>query len=267
MDKVFKALADPTRRYVLDELRQRNGQTLGELCGRVDMARQSVSQHIDLLEEANLISTQRSGREKLHYINPVPIYEIQERWIQKFEQSRLKTISNVKKRAEETTAMSKETLPTYVYVTYINATPEAVWEALTDADLSGQYWGHHNVSDWKVGSEWKHIRTDGSGIADAVGTIIETDHPRKLVMTFESPIDAHPSTTVTFLIEPHRQIVRLTVTHENLEDEPFRAISAGWPTVMANLKSLLDTGKPLPTDPWEMHAELRAEQLAKHGQS
>lgn len=267
MDRVFRALADPTRRYLLDALHRRNGQTLGELCARVDMARQSVSQHIDQLEEANLISTRKVGREKLHYINPIPIHQIQQRWIYKFEESRLQTISNVKKRAEETTVVSKKTeqTQTYVYVTYIHATPEAVWDALTDADVSGQYWGHHNVSDWKVGSKWEHIRTDGSNIADAVGKVLETDHPRKLVMTFDSPIDERPSTTVTFLIEQHREIVRLTVTHENLEADPFKAISAGWPTVMANLKSLLETGSPLPSDPWEMHAELRDEQMAKHG--
>src|SRR3954451_7129901 len=109
-DAVFKALADPTRRFLLDALHERNGQTLGELCARLAMARQSATQHLDVLEAANLISTVRSGRQKLHYLNPVPLHEIQERWIERFEVSRLRTLSTVKRRAEE--AMTEK--PTFV---------------------------------------------------------------------------------------------------------------------------------------------------------
>jgi len=100
LDKVFKALADPTRRELLDRLHAANGQTLGELCGTIDMARQSVTQHLAILEDANLITTVRRGREKLHYLNPVPLHEINERWISKFEEPRLRAISAVKRRAE-----------------------------------------------------------------------------------------------------------------------------------------------------------------------
>ncbi len=148
-DKVFKALADPTRRYLLDRLHEHNGQTLTELCERVEMARQSATQHLDLLEGANLVSTVRRGREKLHYLNPVPLHEIQERWIDKFERPRLRALSALKRRAEE--AMNDK--PTFVYTIYIESTPEAVWHALTDAELTAEYWGHSNVSDWKVGSQ------------------------------------------------------------------------------------------------------------------
>ena len=148
-------------------------------------------------------------------------------------------------------------IPSYVYVTYINATAERVWEALTDADLTAQYWGHSNVSDWEAGSKWEHLRTDGSGIADIEGTVLEVDKPKRLVMTFGN------DTTVTFTIEPHEDIVRVTVVHENIPSQKdLEALSAGWPAVMANLKSLLETGKPLPQAPWEMHAELRAGQMA-----
>jgi DNA-binding transcriptional ArsR family regulator len=101
-DPVFKALADPTRRLLLDRLHERNGQTLGELCGRLDMARQSATQHLSVLEAANLITTVRRGREKLHYLNPVPLHEIQERWIDKFERPRLRALSDLKRRAEAT---------------------------------------------------------------------------------------------------------------------------------------------------------------------
>lgn len=100
IDKVFKALADPSRRKLLDLLHVNNGQTLSELCGELDMARQSVTQHLGLLEEANLISVQRQGREKLHYFNPVPIHEIYERWIRKFETERLGALHNLKTKLE-----------------------------------------------------------------------------------------------------------------------------------------------------------------------
>ncbi len=265
-DSVFKALADPARRYLLDSLRARNGQTLGELCVQLDMARQSASQHVAILEAANLISTVWRGREKLHYLNPVPIHEIQERWIGKFDHPRLLALRTLKQQAEENTMADR---PTYVYVTYIEATPDRVWHALTDADLTAQYWGHRNVSDWQVGSTWEHHRTDGSGIADGIGKILAVVPPRRLVMTFESPTGERvtPPAQVTFDIEPYGDIVRLTVTHENLPSQAdYEAVSAGWPAVFANLKSLLETGHVLPQPPWEMHAELRAEQLAKNDQ-
>jgi uncharacterized protein YndB with AHSA1/START domain/DNA-binding transcriptional ArsR family regulator len=255
---VFKALADPTRRQLLDRLHERNGQTLGELCGSLAMARQSASQHLTVLEAANLISTVWHGREKLHYLNPVPLHEISERWIDKFETPRLRSLSAVASAAEEQ-AMSEK--PSYVYVTYVAATPEAVWHALTDADLTAAYWGHSNVSDWQPGSTWQHVRTDGSGVVDVVGTVLAADPPRELVMTFGGEGDA-PS-EVTFTIEPYQEIVRLTVRHEKLPTPgDVEAVSAGWPAVMANLKSLLETGRVLPQAPWEMHPDLRAQQMA-----
>jgi uncharacterized protein YndB with AHSA1/START domain/DNA-binding transcriptional ArsR family regulator len=264
MDKVFKALADPTRRTLLDSLREHNGQTLGELCEQLDMARQSASQHLAVLEAANLISTVWRGREKLHYLNPVPIHEIQERWIGKFERPRLRALSTLKRRAEEHHVADK---PTYVYVTYIQSTPEQVWHALTDPELTAEYWGHSNISDWRAGSRWEHQRADGSGIADVVGTVLEAVAPDRLVMTFGAP-GAEPAgepSVVTFDIEAHGDIIRLTVTHEKLADQAdYDAVSAGWPAVLANLKSLLETGHVLPQPPWEMHAELRAAQMARN---
>ena len=100
MDAVFKALADTSRRELLDRLRAENGQTLNELCARLDMSRQAVSKHLGLLEAANLVATVKRGREKLHYLNPVPIHEIGERWIGKFERSRLQALSDMKKALE-----------------------------------------------------------------------------------------------------------------------------------------------------------------------
>jgi uncharacterized protein YndB with AHSA1/START domain/DNA-binding transcriptional ArsR family regulator len=252
LDKVFKALADPTRRLLLDRLHEHNGQTLGELCQRLGMARQSATQHLSVLEAANLVSTVRRGREKLHYLNPVPLHEVQERWIDKFERRRLRALSAVKKRAEDD--MSER--PTFVYVTYIESTPDKVWHALTDPELTATYWGHSNVSDWQVGSRWEHRRTDGSGVADVVGEVVESNPPRRLVTTWALPEGATAATTsrVTFDIVAFDAIVRLTVTHDDLADESGRReASEGWAAVVSNLKSLLETGRTLPAFPWEVY--------------
>lgn len=257
IDSVFKALADPTRRMLLDRLRDHNGQTLSELCDPLDMKRQSATQHLDVLVKANLVAVVRRGRERLHYLNPVPIHEIEERWISGFEKPRLHMLSHVKNRAEEHAMTETATaVPSYIYVTYIRATAEQVWHALTDADLTAKYWGHANVSDWQPGSPWEHRRTDGSERADVVGTVLEAEPPTRLVITFEDAPDENkpggPS-VVTFLVEPHQDIVRLTVSHENLTNMEMRqGISNGWPAVLANLKSMLETGDVLPQAPWDM---------------
>jgi uncharacterized protein YndB with AHSA1/START domain len=147
-----------------------------------------------------------------------------------------------------------------VYVTYVRATPEQVWEAFTDADLTARYWGHRNESDWQPGSTWQHVRADGSGIADVTGTVLEAVPPQRLVITFGGSGTAE--STVTFTVERHHDIVRLTVVHRDIPGEADReAAAAGWPAVLANLKSLLETGEVLPQAPWEMHAELRDAQL------
>jgi uncharacterized protein YndB with AHSA1/START domain/DNA-binding transcriptional ArsR family regulator len=265
MDRVFKALADPTRRQLLDRLRERNGQTLGALCAELGMARQSATQHLGVLIEANLISTVRRGRERLHFLNPVPIHEIQQRWIAPFEAPRLDALHEIRRHAE---APVMTGTPDYVYVTYIQSTPERVWHALTDADLTAAYWGHSNVSDWQTGSTWEHRRLDGSGIADVAGAVLESSPPTRLVITFDKPNQEEwtgKASVVTFDIEPYQDIVRLTVSHERLADaEALEAVAHGWPAVMANLKSLLETGHPLPQAPWEMHADVRAAQMARN---
>jgi uncharacterized protein YndB with AHSA1/START domain/DNA-binding transcriptional ArsR family regulator len=251
LDLVFRALADPTRRLLLDRLHERNGQTLGELCQHLEMTRQSATQHLGVLEAANLVATVRRGREKLHYLNPVPLQEIEERWIDKFERPRLRALRAVQRRAEE--AMTDK--PSFIYVLYIQSTPERVWQALTDPELTAQYWGHSNVSDWQAGSGWEHQRTDRSGIADVVGTVTESSPPTRLVTTWAAPGQERPGgpSRVTFDIEPYGDIVRLTVSHDNLADDAERdGAAAGWAAVLSNLKSLLETGHVLPQRPWEM---------------
>lgn len=250
VDPVFKALADPTRRLLLDRLREQDGRTLGELCDQVAMARQSVTQHLDQLVRADLVSVVRRGRERLHYLNPAPIHDLEARWISAFDRPRLDALRAVADRAEELAmTTTTTTVPTYVYVTYIRAGAAQVWQALTDADVTARYWNHANVSDWQPGSSWEHRQVGDSDVVDIVGRVVASEPPHRLVITFEDP--AHDGTrdpsVVTFLIEPHEDLVRLTVTHENLPNpEMLHGISRGWPAVLANLKSLLGTGEVLP---------------------
>src|SRR3954454_12126495 len=150
MDEVFRALADPSRRLLLDSVNERNGQTLRELGSRLDMARQSVSKHLAVLEAANLVTTVRRGREKLHYLNAAPINEIAERWITRYEQDRVRALADLK-RALEDTAVDQHK-PAFVYTTYIRTTPERLWQALTEPAFTERYWGMSFETDWKAGS-------------------------------------------------------------------------------------------------------------------
>jgi uncharacterized protein YndB with AHSA1/START domain len=138
-----------------------------------------------------------------------------------------------------------------VYVTYIQATPEAVWDALTDPDTSAAYWGHRNESDWQPGSTWAHVRNDGSGISDVTGVVVESDPPKRLVTTWAGADGTDPDvSTVTMDIRASGSVVKLTVTHEDLIEGHYRDVSGGWPAVLSNLKSYLETGSPLPPDLW-----------------
>ena len=159
MNATFKALADETRRKLLDALYRNNGQTLTDLCGLVDMSRQAVTKHLYVLESANLVTTVWDGREKRHYLNPVPIHEIAERWIDKYERQRLQALSDLKKgleKKERVNSMKKNQL---VYVTFIRTTPKKLWDAITKPEFARQYWaGNGNISDWKKGSNWQHVK-------------------------------------------------------------------------------------------------------------
>ena len=148
MDAGFRALADPSRRLLLDSLNERNGQTLRELCSGLDMARQSVSKHLAVLEAANLVTTVRRGREKLHYLNPEPISAISGRWINQYDRARVDALADLKRALEDTT-MDK---PSFVYTTYVKTTPERLWQALTDPAFTQRYWGATFDSDWQAGS-------------------------------------------------------------------------------------------------------------------
>ena len=142
--------------------------------------------------------------------------------------------------------------PKFVYVAYIQATPEKVFSALMDPELTRQYWfNHRNASDWKVGSRWEHRDYDDPKVLHIVGQVVENSPPRRLVVTWVAPADEGneaKTTRVTYEIEPLDEAVRLTVTHDEFEaeSEMFKSVSFGWPLVLSGLKTLLETGKPIP---------------------
>src|SRR3954454_22795051 len=181
MDDAFRALADPSRRLLLDSLNERNGQTLRELCTRLDMARQSVSKHLAVLEAANLVTTVRRGREKLHYLNAAPINEIAERWITRYERGRVQALADLK-RALEDTPVDR---PSFVYTTYIRTTPERLWQALTEPAFTERYWGMVLHSDWRTGSRYV-LDQFGLSIADDEQVVLEADPYRRLSYTWHA---------------------------------------------------------------------------------
>ena len=265
MDDVFRALSDPSRRSLLDNLNRHNGQTLRELCAGLDMARQSVSKHLAVLEEAHLVTTQRRGREKLHFLNAAPINAIADRWINHYDRRRAEALADLKTALESTsmTATDTSTLTEFVYVTYIKTTPERLWQALTDPAFTIRYWGVELTSDWKVGStiKWQY---KSATMADPTQTVLVADVDRRLSYNWHaitpefaeligsSPeeaaaLRAEQRSNVTFDIEPIGDLVKLTVTHGGFEPGSaiLPGISQGWPTILASLKSLLETGEEL----------------------
>ena len=260
MDEVFRALADPSRRRLLDSLNASNGQSLRELCAGLDMARQSVSKHLAVLEEANLIATVWRGREKLHYLNAAPINDIAERWINRYDQQRVRALADLK-RALEDTAMAK---PEFVYTTYINTTPERLWQALTDPAFTQQYWGTVFRTDWKAGSEmtWEYA---GVTVSDPAQVVLEAEPYRRLSYTWQTitpefakavgfsddylaKVTAERRSKVTFDIEPQGRLVKLTVVHDGFDPGSLvlESISGGWPWILSSLKTLLETGEAIP---------------------
>ncbi len=264
MDEIFKALADPSRRELLDRLNRRGGQTLGELCAGLEMARQSVTKHLAVLEAAGLVTTARRGREKLHYLNAAPINEVADRWMDRYGRERARALADLK-RALEDGAMSQTE---FVYATYVRTTPEALWRALTDPAFTHRYWGAGLVSDWKVGSPVLWQDAPGGEGRDLGQVVLESDPPRRLSYTWHSYQPEHAGffgwsdeyfaelvkekrSRVTFTLEPHGSAVKLTVVHDGFEGdtEMLRAVSGrkqesgGWPEILAGLKTLLETGE------------------------
>ena len=262
MDKVFKALADPTRRGLLDELFEHDGQTLSALEARVEeMTRFGVMKHLAVLEDAGLVVTRRRGREKLHYLNTVPIRLAHDRWVSKYAEPWAATLSWLKTDLEDKTMETVKTVSwaegtapvaggTAVFEIFIKTTPERLWEAITDPEQRRRYsFGVETHSDWTHGSEYV---ARVPGVLDiAAGQNIEVDAPRLLVQTFEAlwsdEAKAQGTTRVTWEIEPVGSSCRLTVIHDQLPADANPQLYGGWPMILSGLKTLLETGELLDT--------------------
>jgi DNA-binding transcriptional ArsR family regulator len=250
VDLVFKALADPTRRSLLDELFRQDGQTLGMLEERIEMTRFGVMKHLKVLEEAGLVVTRRRGREKLHFLNPVPIRLVHDRWVSKYSQPWVAGLSEIKERLERT--MEK------VYEIYIHTTPEALWRAITDPEIRAKYnFGASVNSDWKVGSPMK-MGVTGIGMELGEGEILEIDPPRRLVHTMQAlwsdDVKAEGATRVSWDIVQVADSCHLTVTHDQMREGAHSEIYGGWPMILSGLKTWLETGELLTTPGSLMYA-------------
>jgi uncharacterized protein YndB with AHSA1/START domain/DNA-binding transcriptional ArsR family regulator len=260
-DLVFKALADATRRELLDSLKVRNGQSLRELCAELDMARQSVSKHLAVLEQANLVTPVWRGREKLHFLNAAPLTEIGGRWINRYDRARVDALADLK-NALEGTRMSK---PEFVYTSYIRTSPKQLWQALTEPAFTRRYWnGVTLTSDWTTGATITVGWDDGTVITDPEQVVLAADPYRTLSYTWhtftpewarvngisaqtQAAFAAEPRSKVTFnLDEVEGDLVKLTVVHDGFEPGSvvLSAVGGGWPQVISKLKTLLETGTP-----------------------
>jgi len=260
---VFKALADPSRRRLLDSLNARNGQTLRELSGGLDLTRQAVTKHLAVLDRAGLVATMRRGREKLHYLNAAPINDIADRWISRYDRGRAQALADLT-RALEATSVSDTR---FVYVTYIRTTPEKVWQALTDPAFIRRYFGGGGPeSDWQVGAPVRWSMSAEGDHRDWDQHVLEADPPRRLAYTWHNyqpemaemfgwsderlaELRRERRSKVAFDIAPLGDVVQLTVVHDDFEpaSEMLRGISEGWPGILSSLKSLLETGDELST--------------------
>ena len=244
LEPAFRALADPHRRTLLDRLREQDGRTLGELEAALpQMTRFGVMKHLRVLEDAHLVTTRRDGRRKLHFLNPMPIRLIADRWISRYAEPLVEAMADIKHSVENRT-MSES--PKHVHEVYIAATPERVWQALTDSELTKlYYYGSAVESDWKPGSPLIYRNPDGTEAIQC--EIVEADAPRRLVHTFFFPGSNESPSRCTWTIEPRGEATLLVLTHDEFDSETttFKSVAHGWVSILSGMKTLLETGKPL----------------------
>ena len=180
----------------------------------------------------------------------MPLHDVYERWVRKFETGRLGLLYDIKRSLERTEDMAEKSA-SFVYVTYIRTTPEKVYEAITTPEIARRYWGHENISDWEPGSKWEHVRASENRPVEIVGKVVLAEPPRKLVITWSAASkadDPEEESRVTFDIDEQASgMVRLTVTHDQLQPDSgmTKGISKGWPLVLSSMKSFLETGTGL----------------------
>ena len=243
MDLVFRALADPTRRALLDALFERDGQTLGALAARHEMTRIAIAKHLRLLETAGLVVSKRRGREKRHFFNPVPIRLVHDRWVSKYTEPWVAGLAGLKAGLE--TNMEK------VFEIYIRTTPERLWQAITDPTIRARYhFGAGVVSDWTPGSGYA-LKHPSAERALVEGENLVVEPPRRLVQSMHAlwseDAEREATSRVTWEIEPVGDSCRLIVTHDQLGDEASEELYGGWPMILSGLKTWLETGELLTT--------------------
>ncbi len=250
MEAVFRAIADPTRRALLDELFRADGQTLRALEARFDMSRFGVMKHLKLLEEAGLVVTERRGREKLHFLNPVPIRLVHDRWVSKYAAPWAAGLVEMKRDMEA--AMKKG------FEIYIKTTPEKLWSAITDPKQRARYhFGAAILSDdWTPGGRFEMRARDGTVLLGE-GEFLEVDPPRRLVESmvahFSEETTSEGSTRITWEIEPVGDSCRLRLTHDEMREGAAEALYGGWPMVLSGLKTWLESGELLTTPGSQMY--------------
>jgi len=250
MDEVFKAINDPSRRLLLDKLFEEDGQTLGELCTHLPaMTRYGVMNHLRILEEAELLTTRKEGRSKYHYLNPVPIRLIHDRWISKYAEPTVGAIAGLKAQLEG--GAKPMTKPVHIYKAYIKATIEEVWEAIVDGDKTVQYfYGTRVESDWEVGSTMNYYYPDGRQASE--GEIISIDAPKRIEFTFrplwDEKLAEEGSSRQVWGIAEVNGMSELTIELFDVVEGGaiYEDFSNGFPYIVSSMKSLLETGKALP---------------------
>jgi uncharacterized protein YndB with AHSA1/START domain len=250
VDEVFKALADPTRRSLLDELFREDGQTLSALEEKFSMTRFGVMKHLKVLEDAGLVVVRRHGREKHHFLNPVPIRLVHDRWVSKYAEPWAAALSAIKTRLER--PMEK------VFEIYIRTTPERLWEAITDPDIREKYnFGAQVHSDWTPGSPLE-MGVPKKDLLLGEGEVLEVDPPRRLVHTmvalWSDEVKSEGASRVTWEIEPIGDSCRLMVIHDELHEGANAELYGGWPMILSGLKTWLETGELLTTPGSLMYA-------------
>ncbi len=253
MEDVFRALADPKRRLLLDKLFERDGQTLTELEAHTpDITRFGVMKHLRVLEDAGLVVTKKVGREKYHYLNAVPIRRIGDRWLDKFTSARARALLDLQHVLERKDIPLTDTQvrTTKVLQIVIRTTPEQLWKALTLSEYTQQYFfGSVWETSFEPGSPY---RMTAGGFPMIEGTIEAVEPPHKLVTTFKAlwseAAQAAGTSRVTYEIEARGPVCKLTVTHDDLiaGSPETDAMVDGWTTIISGLKTLLETGAPLP---------------------
>jgi uncharacterized protein YndB with AHSA1/START domain/DNA-binding transcriptional ArsR family regulator len=251
-DAPFRALADASRRMLLDRLYERDGQALGELAAALpQMSRIAVMKHLRVLERAGLVVSHRSGRRRLHYLNPVPIRRIHDRWLDKFRSRSADVLLALQSFMEDPTMDTDAAdRPRYVAQIFIRATPEEVWRAITESEFTLRYYYGSTVeSDWQAGRPYRYAIGDDEAI---VGVVLESDPPRRLVQTFDARWDDDvrpdaPSRLTWEIEEVMPGVSKVTTIHDEFPSRTatFEQVAGGMPFILSGLKSLLETGQPL----------------------